>query len=145
MKYYAIYKGFKTGVFTSWDICKSYINRFKGAKYKSFKTLHEAEYFVKYGKSKPLQTLDQYDKLFNLENNLRKTHKKEQLKKSQKISKIILKIVFSKILFSFFIHFSFLARPRKTFPGQVGKQFFFSLPKQFFFFYFAFFTFGPTP
>ena len=40
--------------------CKSYINRFKGAKYKSFKTLPEAEYFVKYGKSKPLQTLDQF-------------------------------------------------------------------------------------
>tara|TARA_Y100000590_G_scaffold468169_1_gene649823 strand:+ start:1650 stop:2342 length:693 start_codon:yes stop_codon:yes gene_type:complete len=60
MKYYAIYKGFKTGIFTSWDICKSYINRFKGAKYKSFKTLPEAEYFVKYGKSKPLQTLDQF-------------------------------------------------------------------------------------
>lgn len=46
MKYYAVRKGLKTGIFTSWDICKESISGFSGAEYKSFKTQEEAEGYM---------------------------------------------------------------------------------------------------
>ncbi len=46
-KFYAVKKGRKTGVFTNWEECKSYVSGFSGASYKSFKTYEEAENFVK--------------------------------------------------------------------------------------------------
>ena len=42
-KYYVVWKGRKTGIFTSWNKCKKQIDRFSDAKYKSFKTRQEAE------------------------------------------------------------------------------------------------------
>ena len=42
-KYYVIWSGKKTGVFTSWDEVKRYINGFPNAKYKSFLSKEEAE------------------------------------------------------------------------------------------------------
>jgi len=46
MKYYAIKKGKKVGIFTSWDEVKNYVNGYDGALYKSFKTKKEAEDFL---------------------------------------------------------------------------------------------------
>ncbi|MFV0504310.1 MAG: 2-C-methyl-D-erythritol 4-phosphate cytidylyltransferase [Lachnospirales bacterium] len=45
-KYYAIAKGKKTGIFTNWNECKSYIAGFSGAVYKSFFTVEEAEDYI---------------------------------------------------------------------------------------------------
>jgi ribonuclease HI len=42
-KFYVIWKGHKTGVFTSWDLCKKNIKDFKGAQYKSFTSKEAAE------------------------------------------------------------------------------------------------------
>ncbi|TYP99591.1 ribonuclease HI [Tenacibaculum adriaticum] len=42
-KYYVVWKGKKTGVFTSWDVCKKQITGFEGAQYKSFADKAEAE------------------------------------------------------------------------------------------------------
>jgi ribonuclease HI len=42
-KYYAVLKGRKTGIFTSWEECEEQVNGFSGAVYKSFKTRGEAE------------------------------------------------------------------------------------------------------
>lgn len=42
-KYYAVLKGRKTGIFTSWEECEEQIKGFKGARYKSFNTRGEAE------------------------------------------------------------------------------------------------------
>ena len=42
-KYYAVLKGRKPGVFTSWKDCEQQIKGFSGALYKSFKTKEEAE------------------------------------------------------------------------------------------------------
>jgi ribonuclease HI len=42
-KYYAVFKGRKTGLFTSWADCDEQISGFSGALYKSFKTRGEAE------------------------------------------------------------------------------------------------------
>ncbi|MBD2314498.1 viroplasmin family protein [Desertifilum sp. FACHB-1129] len=42
-KYYAVFKGRKTGLFTSWSDCEEQIAGFSGASYKSFKTRYEAE------------------------------------------------------------------------------------------------------
>ncbi|WP_353734585.1 RNase H1/viroplasmin domain-containing protein, partial [Reinekea sp.] len=37
-KYYVVWQGRETGVFTDWATCKKHIDKFAGAKYKSFKT-----------------------------------------------------------------------------------------------------------
>ena len=42
-KFYVVWKGRKTGVFTSWNACKRQIDGFEGAEYKSFLNLDEAE------------------------------------------------------------------------------------------------------
>ncbi|SEA57748.1 ribonuclease H1 domain-containing protein [Bizionia paragorgiae] len=61
-KYYTIWKGHKTGVFDSWNICKKHIKNFEGAQYKSFPTRDAAEkalvgnYFDYIGKSKSFKS-----------------------------------------------------------------------------------------
>jgi len=42
-KYYVVWAGHETGIFTDWDTCKKQITKFAGAKHKSFKTLEEAQ------------------------------------------------------------------------------------------------------
>jgi len=42
-KYYVVWQGRETGIFTDWNSCKQQIDKFAGARYKSFKTLAEAE------------------------------------------------------------------------------------------------------
>jgi ribonuclease HI len=42
-KYYVVWKGRETGIFTDWNTCKNQVDKFAGAQYKSFKTLGEAE------------------------------------------------------------------------------------------------------
>ena len=46
MKYYAVAKGIKTGIFTSWDEAKQYVLKFPGAIYKSFTDEEEAIQFL---------------------------------------------------------------------------------------------------
>jgi ribonuclease HI len=42
-KFYVIWNGHKTGVFTSWNVCKKHIANFKGAQYKSFLSKEDAD------------------------------------------------------------------------------------------------------
>jgi ribonuclease HI len=42
-KFYVIWKGKKTGIFSSWDQCKDYVLGFNDAKYKAFETLEMAK------------------------------------------------------------------------------------------------------
>ena len=42
-KYYVVWQGRETGIFTDWDTCKKNVYQFAGAKYKSFKTRAEAD------------------------------------------------------------------------------------------------------
>ena len=42
MKYYAVRKGYKTGIFVDWEECKSYVCGFSGAEYKSFNNQADA-------------------------------------------------------------------------------------------------------
>jgi len=42
-KYYVVWEGRSTGIFTDWNTCKKQVDGFPGAKYKSFKTHKEAE------------------------------------------------------------------------------------------------------
>ncbi|OEK09587.1 ribonuclease H [Flavivirga aquatica] len=42
-KYYTVWKGHKTGVFETWNICKKQIKDFQGAQYKSFDSLDAAK------------------------------------------------------------------------------------------------------
>ena len=51
-KYYAVRAGRKTGVFTTWDECKSAVSGFSGAAYKSFTNKDDALDFVNAGVKK---------------------------------------------------------------------------------------------
>ena len=42
-KYYVVWKGKKTGVFTSWNLCKKQVTGFEGAQYKTFLNKIEAD------------------------------------------------------------------------------------------------------
>lgn len=45
-KFYAVKKGLQTGIFNTWDECRNLVNGYPGAKYKSFKTLEEAQEYL---------------------------------------------------------------------------------------------------
>jgi ribonuclease HI len=47
MKFYAVAKGRKTGIFTSWPEAERQVKGFAGARFKSFKTKEEALAFLK--------------------------------------------------------------------------------------------------
>ncbi|MDR2962262.1 MAG: ribonuclease H family protein [Bacteroidales bacterium] len=42
-KYYVVWKGFQSGIFNTWEACKSAIDGYQNAVYKSFPSLSEAE------------------------------------------------------------------------------------------------------
>lgn len=42
-KYYVVWKGRETGIFTTWAQCQAQVDKFAGARFKSFPTLAEAE------------------------------------------------------------------------------------------------------
>lgn len=46
VKYYAVRKGRKVGIFNTWDECKEQVFGFKGAEYKKFESKEEAELFM---------------------------------------------------------------------------------------------------
>ncbi len=45
-KFYAVKKGYNTGIFNTWDECKKNIDGFSGAIYKSFTSLEDAKNFL---------------------------------------------------------------------------------------------------
>lgn len=45
-KYYAVKTGRKPGIYKTWDECKQQVDKFKGAIYKSFTSLDEANAFI---------------------------------------------------------------------------------------------------
>lgn len=48
-KYYVVWKGRKTGIFTSWAECEQQVKGFAGAEFKAFGSLREAEAALKSG------------------------------------------------------------------------------------------------
>ncbi len=54
-KYYAVKKGRKTGIFATWAECKSNVDGFSGAVFKSFESKAEAERFVN-GTNEPVRS-----------------------------------------------------------------------------------------
>lgn len=45
-KYYAVRRGKNPGIYDTWDACKVEVHGFKGAEYKSFKVLEEAQNYM---------------------------------------------------------------------------------------------------
>lgn len=46
MKYYAVKKGKKIGIYHTWEDCKAQVNGYSGAMYKSFTSLEEAQDYL---------------------------------------------------------------------------------------------------
>ena len=42
-KFYVVWRGRNTGIYTSWEDCLKQVDKFEEAQYKSFNTLEEAE------------------------------------------------------------------------------------------------------
>lgn len=61
-KYYVVWQGREPGVYAEWAKCKAQVDRFPGAKYKSFATLEEAESALRGGVS-PKQSVAKSNKL----------------------------------------------------------------------------------
>lgn len=53
MKYYAVRKGRKPGIFTTWDEAKKQVDGFSNARFKSFPTYEEAEKFMHHQEGQP--------------------------------------------------------------------------------------------
>ena len=62
-KFYAVKKGKKTGIFSTWDECKEQVTGFKGAVYKSFKTLSEAVAFLERNEEK-IENIEEVDGVY---------------------------------------------------------------------------------
>lgn len=56
-KYYAVKKGRKSGIYTSWAECEAQVKGYSGAIFKKFSTYEEAENFI-YGDEEILETKD---------------------------------------------------------------------------------------
>lgn len=77
-KFYAVRKGRKVGVFTTWAECSSYITGFSGAEYKSFKTEQEAKDYVNGGKKvEPLLNLREEERAYAYVDGSYNIHTKE--------------------------------------------------------------------
>ena len=50
-KFYVVWQGRKTGIFTEWAVCKAQVEKYAGAKYKSFPTREAAEQAFTSGQS----------------------------------------------------------------------------------------------
>ena len=66
--YYSINKGFKIGIYNSWDECKIHVLGFKGAKYKKFNNKEDAEYYLIYGKENIIKKNIIIKKKYNIMN-----------------------------------------------------------------------------
>lgn len=60
-KYYVVWKGFNTGIFDSWDVCKVQIDGFAGAQYKGYPSRELAEIAFRRGYEHRDETLGQLD------------------------------------------------------------------------------------
>ena len=49
MKYYAVHKGRKPGIYSSWDVCKKQIDGFENPIFKKFDNEKDAKIFVENG------------------------------------------------------------------------------------------------
>lgn len=58
-KYYVVWSGKQTGIFTTWDECKEQVHGFPGAKYKSYSTKDEAEKAFRLGPSQLMKKKQQ--------------------------------------------------------------------------------------
>ena len=71
-KYYVVWEGKKTGVFSSWDTVKKLVQGYEGAKYKSFVSKVEADKAIK-------KNFSDYNSL-NVRNYLKKYKKFKRVK-----------------------------------------------------------------
>ncbi len=67
-KYYAVAKGAsgKTNIFTSWEACKKEVIGFKGALYKSFSTLQDAENYLNLHENSPINSFKSLGEVDNI-------------------------------------------------------------------------------
>jgi ribonuclease HI len=58
-KYYVVWQGRQTGVFTDWSTCSKHVDKFPGAKFKSYPTREEADAAFAHGRPSASRTRDE--------------------------------------------------------------------------------------
>jgi len=53
LEYYGVFRGFKPGVYRNWKDTEKQVENYRGADFKKFNTLEEAEYYFKNGENPP--------------------------------------------------------------------------------------------
>lgn len=61
MSYYAVKKGYTTGIFNTWDECKVQVRGFSGAEFKKFATLRDAHAYLSVTIQEPQINTDMYE------------------------------------------------------------------------------------
>lgn len=61
-KFYVVWQGRETGIFTDWDTCRRQVDKFAGARYKSFGTMEEAKAAFFGGGAAPAEESDEKKK-----------------------------------------------------------------------------------
>jgi ribonuclease HI len=64
MKLYAVKKGRQTGIFNTWNECKLQVDGYKGAQYKSFSTISDAEEYMSYSPPIIIKNKNSYLKIW---------------------------------------------------------------------------------
>lgn len=85
MKFYAVKKGRKTGIYRTWDEAKAQIDGFSGAEYKSFKNITDAIDYLNWNKETQGQVLKKDED--NLQNAIKKIVNVSQNRKIISIKK----------------------------------------------------------
>jgi len=68
--YYAVYKGYKPGIYLSWDECKVNVLGYKGAIFKKFNDLNSANNFVNQNYNNTISTHSDLAEITNLSENI---------------------------------------------------------------------------
>lgn len=74
MKFYAVHKGRKPGIYSTWDECKNQVDGFNGPIYKKFDNRTSAELFLKNGFNQ--KSLDKFTKKNNIREKVDKNNEK---------------------------------------------------------------------
>ena len=82
MKYYAVKKGRKTGIFTSWEECEKQVKGFASAKFCSFSSLELAKEYMENDDTKKSRKTERTEKHEQTEK--QENEKYEQTERSEK-------------------------------------------------------------
>lgn len=75
MNYYAVRVGKKPGIYKTWDECKNQVHGFKGASYKKFSNLKDAENFISHEEKEEVKSANEDELIVYVDGSYRNSDK----------------------------------------------------------------------